>query len=125
MRQKIKSSIYGLRKKTRKIYDRFDRKDVAQMFTSVFVILQVIVIPIINFEINQSILLAVLSIVICGVIIWIIGRDDFLKHLVVGIIIVGILSFLIGFILNASLEKILVTFAIGLPVATTVNALKE
>ncbi len=125
MKRKIKHNIHRLREKTLLIYDRFDKKDVAQMLTSIFVIVQVFTIRTLQIELGQSFLLFVSSLVVCGLILWIMAGRDFLKHLLVGIVIVGTFSFLIGYFLNESIQKMLIAFALGLPLATMVNALKK
>jgi len=125
MKRKIKGHIHKIKKKSRSIYDRFDRKDVAQMLTSIFVIVQVFTLRTTEFGLSQSLLLFTSSLIVCGLIVWIMAGKDFLKHLFVGVVIVSIFSFLIGYFLSETIEKMLIAFALGLPVATMVNALKK
>jgi len=125
MRKKIKHGFHRIKEKTRVIHDRFDRKDIAQMLTSIFIVVQVFTLRTAQYEFNQSLVLFVSSIAVCGLIVWIMARKDFYKHLVAGILIVGIFSFSIGYILNESIEKMLIAFSVGLPVAAMVNALKK
>lgn len=125
MKEKIKRSVHKIKKKTHEIYDRFDKGDIAQMLTSIFVIVQIFSIPISEYELYQSFLLFVTSVVVCGLIVWLIAKKDFLKHLAAGVLIVGTFSFLIGLILNQSIENIFIAMTVGLPVATMVNVLKK
>ncbi len=125
MRKKIKHGFHGMKKKTYVIYDKFDRKDIAQMLSSLFVIVQVFTLRTTQYGFNQAILLFVVSVFVCGLIVWLMARSYFLKHLVAGVLIVGIFSFLIKIVLNESVEKMLIAFAVGLPVAAMVNALKK
>jgi len=125
MKERIKHGVHRIKKKTRAIYDAFDKKDVAQMLTSLFVIVQFFSFPISGFEFHQSLSLFFTSVVVCGIIVWLIAKNDFLDHLIAGILIVGIFSFLIGLVLNEPIENIMVAMTIGLPVATMVNVLKK
>jgi len=125
MREKIKHGVYRVREKTRTISDRFDKNDIAQMLTSIFVIVQVFSIPHYEFELYQSFPLFLTSVVVCGFIVWLIARKDFLTHLMVGILIVSVFSFLIDYILSQSITSIFIAMTVGLPVATMVNALKK
>jgi len=125
MKRKTKHNIYKVKKITYKIYDKFDRNDIAQMLTSIFIVVQVFVLRTSEYEFNQSLILFFPSIIVSGIILWIIARQDFYKHFLTGFLIVGTFSFLLGYILNASVEKMLIAFALGLPVATTVDALKK
>jgi hypothetical protein len=113
------------KKKTHKFSDRFDKKDIAQMLTSIFVIVQIFSIPHHEFELLQSFSLFFVSVIVCGFIVWLISSKDFLTHLLVGILIVTLFSFLIGFVLNQSINTVFIAMTVGLPVATMVNALKE
>ncbi|MCX6821654.1 MAG: hypothetical protein NTW30_02640 [Candidatus Aenigmarchaeota archaeon] len=125
MKEKIKHVAGKIKKKTHEIYDKFDKKDVAQMFTCIFVIFQVFTFPLTRYKLYQSFLLLVTSIVVCGFIVRLIAKKDYLNHLTAGILIVTILSFLIGIILAHPIENILVAMAISLPVAALVDLLKK
>ena len=105
--------------------DKFDRKDIAQMLSSIFIILQVFLLPTLIPSIEKSIFLLIISLLTCIIILYLISKTDFLKHLVMSIFVVGILSFVIGFLLNKNINYILIAFSIGLPVAAMVNALKD
>jgi len=125
MKERIKHGVHRIKERARPIYDAFDKKDIAQMLTSLFVIVQIFVIPIAELELHQSFLLVVTSLFVCGIIVWLISKKDFLDHLLWGVLIVGSFSFLIGLILNQSIQNILIAMTVALPVATMVNVLKK
>lgn len=121
----IKSHAKRIKKRTREIYDKFDNKDIAQMLTSVFVILQVFTGCTVNIVMKQSLLLVTLSVLASAIIIWIVMKRDFIKHIIAGIAIVALFSYTIGSFMGASIDRMLIAFAVGLPVATTVNILRK
>ena len=125
MRKKIKGGFHRIKKRTHTVYDKFDRKDIAQMLTSIFIIIQVFTLRIAEYEFTQSFLLFVSSIIVCGLIVWLMAKKDFLKHIGTGVLVVGIFSLLIGYILNEPIEKMLIAFAVGLPVAAMVDLLRK
>jgi hypothetical protein len=82
----------------------FDRRDIAQMLTSLFVIIQVYVlsderiIGAISYQQATPVLLT--SMGTCLVILWLLERDEIWKHFTFGLLLVSLLAMIIGLILE-------------------------
>ncbi len=103
----------------------FDRKDIAQMLTSLFVIIQVYVLDPVSLSFQDSIPVLFTSMGTCLVILWLMERDEIWKHFVFGLVLVSLLSTIVGLILNVDLPNILTAISVGLPVAAMVNMLRD
>ncbi len=95
------------------------------MLSSIFIILQVYLLPTTAPELNETIILTIISSIVCGIILYLVSNKNFLKHLFSGMIIVSILSFVIGAVLSEKINMILTSISISLPAATIVDALKD
>ena len=123
---KTKYVIVKVRERTRSAKDKFNKKDVAQMLTSLFVIIQVYAFKTVLFDIDKTIIIFGLSLVTSAIILWIsAGRKEMVKHLLAGIIIVIVLSGISGYILGIKLEGMIIAASAALPVAAMVDLLKK
>ncbi len=107
------------------MFDRFDKKDIAQMLTSIFVIFQVYLYPITPPPFISDVVLFFTSLVVCFIVLKITAEKDVYKHLIAGLIISTVLSVLIGVTLLKSVGIMLIAIAIGLPAASMIDSLKD
>jgi len=103
----------------------FNRKDIAQMLTSLFIIIQVYVIETVEIPLSQAIPVLITSSITCGVILWFIEGRQLWKHLISGFIVVSLLSLIVGIILGITLPEFIIAISAGLPVAAMVDVLKD
>ncbi|MEM5793024.1 MAG: ATP cone domain-containing protein [Candidatus Aenigmatarchaeota archaeon] len=114
---------YG-RNKIKPIKRIFNKKDIAQMLTSLFVIIQIYVIESVSVPIWQALSVLFISIFTNMLILWLIEGKEMWKHLISGFVVVTILSAIIGSILQENLSSIIVAMSVGLPVSAMVDVLK-
>ena len=119
------SFLIHAKNKIKPIKRIFNRKDVAQMLTSLFVIIQVYVMGSVNVALVQAIPILITSLITCAVILRLIEGRQMWKHLISGFILVTLLSFVTGVILNSKKPDILIAISVGLPVAAMVDVLKD
>ena len=112
------------RNKIKPIKRIFNKKDVAQMLTSLFMIINVYVLESTDLTFTESFLVLILSFFTSMIILWLIEGKEMWKHLTAGIIVVSILSTIVGIILKVNLPSILVAISVGLPVAAMVDVLR-
>lgn len=114
--------VHGRTKSVERI---FDRRDIAQMLTSLFVIIQVYVLNPVVLTFQESVPVLFTSMGTCLVILWLLERKDIWKHFFFGLLLVSLLSAITGLILNVSFPGILIAISVGLPVAAMVNVLRD
>lgn len=114
------------RKKIKPLYEKFDKRDIAQMLTSLFVIIQVFALEKNIFPLEKTLMVFSVSIATCSLILLLtVGMREMWKHIFSGILIVLLLSIISGYILSVSLEDMIIAASVGLPVATMVNVLRD
>ena len=103
----------------------FNRKDIAQMLTSLFVIIQIYVLETVRLTFYQAIPVMMTSIITCVVILWLIEGKQLWKHFGSGLVLVSLLSLIVGLILGVDGPSVLIAISVGLPVAAMVDLLRS
>lgn len=103
----------------------FGRNDIAQMLTSLFVIIQVFVLETIKIPFLQTVQVLIASFLTCMAILWLVEGKQMWKHLTSGFILVSLLASLIGVILGASIADVIIAISVGLPVAAMIDVLRS
>ncbi len=117
------SFLFYAKNKIKPMKRVFNRKDIAQMLTSLFVIIQIYVIESVTVSFSQAIPVLITSLITCSAILWLIEGKQMLRHLIFGFILVSLLSLIVGEILDVDEPEILLAISVGLPVAAMVDVL--
>ena len=117
------SFLFYAKNKIKPMKRVFNRKDIAQMLTSLFVIIQIYVIESVTVSFSQAIPVLITSLITCSAILWLIEGKQMLRHLIFGFILVSLLSLIVGEILDVDKPEVLLAISVGLPVAAMVDVL--
>jgi hypothetical protein len=117
------SFLLFARNKIKPIKRMFNRNDIAQMLTSLFVIIQIYVLETVEIPFFQGIPVLVSSLMTCSLILWLIEGTEMWKHLISGFLLVTILSVIVGGILEVTAADIIIAISVGLPVAAMVDVI--
>lgn len=102
----------------------FDKKDISQILTSLFAIIQVYVFDITFLPLQTVSLILLVSLTTCGIVLWLnVGKYEAWKHLITSSFSVSLLALIIGIILNARVEEMLLAISVGMPVAAMVDVI--
>jgi len=119
------SFLFYAKNKIKPMKRVFNQKDIAQMLTSLFVIIQIYVIESVTVSFNQTIPVLITSLITCSAILWLIEGKQMLKHLIFGFILVSLLSLIVGKLLDVDKPEILLAISAGLPVAAMVDVIRN
>ena len=119
------SFLFYAKNKIKPMKRVFNRKDIAQMLTSLFVIIQIYVIESVTVSFSQAIPVLITSLITCSAILWLIEGKQMLRHLIFGFILVSLLSLIVGKLLDVDKPEILLAISAGLPVAAMVDVIRN
>ncbi len=123
---RTKYVVVKVKERARSVKEKFNKKDVAQMLTSLFVIIQIYTFRPVFPNVQKALLVFGISIITSGIILWLVaGKREMFKHLLAGTVIVIILSLASGYVLGIKPEGIIIASSAALPVATMVDLLKR
>ena len=117
------SFLFYAKNKIKPIKRVFNRKDIAQMLTSLFVIIQVYSQELIKISFFQGLSVLATSFLTCMAILYFVEGRQMWKHVISGFTLVSLLSIIIGTILEATFTDVIIAISVGLPVAAMVDVI--
>jgi len=117
------SFLFYAKNKIKPIKRVFNRKDIAQMLTSLFVIIQVYSQELIKISFFQGVSVLTISSLTCMTILYFVEGRQMWKHVIFGFTLVSLLAMIVGITLNAEVTDVIIAISVGLPVAAMVDVI--
>ena len=117
------SFLFYAKNKIKPIKRVFSKKDIAQMLTSLFVIIQVYSQELIKISFFQGLSILTTSFLTCMTILYFTEGKQMWKHVIFGFTIVSLLAMIVGTILESTVIDVIIAISVGLPVAAMVDVI--